>query len=134
MNNLLFSIENISLMSTIMINFILIIIVSLIKNKTKNNYFFIGFISSIFLWTVSTFVFLISPLSLSSLPAKLFYISGCIIPVFIILFTSTFPQQNLNFKTEINWIYVQSKMEILIEFGNKTIFGNSKKRHVKFYK
>ncbi|MBC7766903.1 hypothetical protein H7Y21_02845 [Arenimonas sp.] len=97
MNTTPFTLENISLMSTIMINLILIIIIFLIKNKTKNNYLFIGFISSIFIWTISTFVFLNAKPDLTVFAAKIFYISGCIIPVFIILFTVTFPKQKLNY-------------------------------------
>ncbi len=91
------TLESISLISTIMVNLVLIIIMLLIKNKTKNSYYFLGFILGIFAWTSSTLVFLISSGEVLLWSAKLFYISGCIIPVFIILFTKTLAKEKLNY-------------------------------------
>lgn len=97
MINNLFTLETISLLSTIIINLVLIIVICLIKNKSKNNYYFLVFISFILIWTVSTLSFLMLPERMAFISAKIFYISGCIIPVSIILFTKTFPKERLNY-------------------------------------
>ncbi|MBC7982172.1 hypothetical protein H7X65_03790, partial [Candidatus Parcubacteria bacterium] len=108
MNSNLLTLENISLISTILINLVLIIVIVLIKNKTKNNYYFLGFISSICAWTVSTLAFLLSDGVIPIIAALAFYISGCIIPVFIILFTKTFPNERLDFS--------KSKLMLFLSF------------------
>jgi signal transduction histidine kinase len=61
----------------------------LVKDKPKNNYFLLGFITSILLWTLATLLFLTTTGPWILISAKLIYIFGAYLPLFNILFSQT---------------------------------------------
>ena len=52
--NNFFTIEAISLISTAFFNLVLFMIIIIKNKKTRNIYYFLGFILSIFIWVVTT--------------------------------------------------------------------------------
>lgn len=96
-NNLL-TLENISLASTGLINLILFIVIGLRNNKNKNSYFFLGFILSVFGWVTGVLFFrVLDNYKYLFLVTEFVYFWAIFIPLFIILFTRSFPRRNLDY-------------------------------------
>ena len=93
----LFTIQTISLMVTAFFNLILFIVIVFKNNKTKNIYYFLGFILSMFMWIVTTLFFYLLDGQALGIETHLIYFGPAFIPMFMILFIKTFPKQPLDF-------------------------------------
>lgn len=101
LNNFL-TFENIVLASTGLVNLILFIVIGVRKQKTRNTYFFLGFILSVLSWVVGVLFFRVVDSSYLSLATRFVYFSATLIPFFILLYTQTFPKRELGFsKTKL---------------------------------
>lgn len=89
--------ENIVLLSTALVNIILFIIIGLRSGKTRNTYFFLGFILSVLSWVVGVLFFRILDGKDLLMTTRFVYFSATLIPFFILLFTQTFPKRELGF-------------------------------------
>ena len=96
--NNFFTIETISLASTAFLNLVLFITIILKKGKTRNIYYFLGFILSVFMWVTTTlFFYLIGNPTHLLINTHLIYFGPAFIPMFMILFIKTFPKEKLGY-------------------------------------
>ena len=93
----IFTLENISLTSTALINLILFVVIGLRNNKTKNTYYFLGFILSVFGWVTGVLFFRLVDYKYLFITSQFVYFWAVFIPLFIILFTRSFPKRNLDY-------------------------------------
>jgi signal transduction histidine kinase len=104
-NNFL-TFENIVLLSTALVNIILFIIIGLRSDKTRNTYFFLGFIFSVLGWVVGVLFFRILSNEELLITTRFIYFIATLIPFFIILFTQTFPKRDLGFSRKKTIIFL----------------------------
>lgn len=89
--------ENIILLSTALVNIILFIVIGLRSGKTKNTYFFLGFILSVLSWVAGVLFFKVLDGNNLLNTTRIVYFAATLIPFFIVLFTQTFPNRDLGF-------------------------------------
>lgn len=92
-----FTIETISLASASFFNLMLFLIIIFNNKNTKNSYYFSGFIFSMFIWVTTTLFYYLLKDQALLVNTHLIYFAPPFIPVFMILFTETFPKEKLNY-------------------------------------
>ncbi len=112
--NNFFTFENIVLASTALVNFILFIIIFVRRNKSKNTYFFLGFILSVMGWVLGVLFFRVLEGKYLLLVTRFVYFAATLIPFFIILFTQTFPKRDLGFSKKKTIIFLTFPILFLI--------------------
>lgn len=95
--NNFFTIETISLLSTAFFNLVLFMIIIIKNKKTRNIYYFLGFILSIFIWVVTTLFLYVLDGKALLIDVHLIYFGPAFIPMFMILFIKTFPKEKLGY-------------------------------------
>jgi len=91
------SFEAISLTSTVFFNLTLFIIILAKKNKIPNIFYFLGFQFFVIFWVATTMLFYVVEGETLKFVTHLIYFGPPFIPMFMIMFTNTFPNEKLNY-------------------------------------
>lgn len=94
-NNLFINIPTVSLFIACLIDVILIVLISLKKNKTLNNIFFILFSFSVFIWVFSRLIFDFANSYFLYFITYSIYFGAALIPLALLFFIYTFPKKPL---------------------------------------
>jgi signal transduction histidine kinase len=112
--NNFFTFENIVLASTALVNFILFTVIFVRRNKSRNTYFFLGFILSVMSWVIGVLFFRVLEGYHLLLVTKFVYFAATLIPFFIVLFTQTFPKRDLGFSRKKTIVFILFPLLFLI--------------------
>lgn len=100
--NNFFTIETVGLASAAFFNLMLFFIIIFNNKNTRNSYYFSGFIFSMFIWVTTTLFYYLLYGNTLLINTHLIYFAPPFIPVFMILFTETFPKEKFSYSKKIS--------------------------------
>lgn len=104
LNNFL-TIESIGLASAAFFNLMLFLVIIFNNKNNRNSYYFSGFIFCMFFWVTTTLFYYFLDGQDLLINTHLIYFAPPFIPVFMILFTETFPKVKLHYPKKISVIF-----------------------------